>query len=171
MRSAVPKSIESGSIWTECPDIEADEGQIHQLLMNLVINAAEASAKAFREGSKFPHTRGSESRKRKRQFPCRAPAARSYLAIEVSDTGGGIDAATLSRIFDPFFTTKFTGRGLGLAAAHWASFAVTKALFGFRVRSGAAPCSAFCFPRSLGPVIVAKLLLQSAHRRPAGRFS
>ena len=40
----------------------------------------------------------------------------SYVFIEVSDTGGGMDTATQARIFDPFYTTKQTGRGLGLAS-------------------------------------------------------
>jgi two-component system, cell cycle sensor histidine kinase and response regulator CckA len=39
-----------------------------------------------------------------------------YIAIQIVDTGCGMDKATLMQIFDPFFTTKFTGRGLGLPA-------------------------------------------------------
>ena len=42
------------------------------------------------------------------------PVENSYVSVSISDTGSGIDPATMERIFDPFFSTKFTGRGLGL---------------------------------------------------------
>ena len=80
------------------PPVEADPSQIQQVVMNLVINAAEAI------GSRSGVVRLSTSREE------------HHVCIEVADNGCGMDEATRSHIFDPFFTTKNTGRGLGLAA-------------------------------------------------------
>ena len=90
--------------------VEGDAGQIHQLVMNLIINAAESIGGT---GSILLTTgveevaAGSE--------PQLAPG--KYACLRVSDTGCGMDEATRARIFEPFFSTKFSGRGLGLAAA------------------------------------------------------
>lgn len=88
----------------------ADPTQIEQVVMNLCLNAVQASP---RGSSVIIRTRpagiteGQES-----QLP---PGA--CVVLEVQDHGHGIDPALQSRIFDPFFTTKATGRGMGLAAA------------------------------------------------------
>jgi PAS domain S-box-containing protein len=99
------------------PLVEGDSGQIQQLIMNLVINGAEAigpgggtvtvSATLREIGPDYV---------RDNLAGDNIPPG-SYVCLEVHDTGVGMDAATQARIFDPFFTTKFTGRGLGLAAA------------------------------------------------------
>jgi PAS domain S-box-containing protein len=98
------------------PPVEGDAGQIQQLIMNLVINGAEATGTGggmvtisaiLREiGPEYVRDNLSGDNIR--------PG--SYVCLEVHDNGAGMDAATQARIFDPFFTTKFTGRGLGLAA-------------------------------------------------------
>jgi len=91
-------------------------GQVQQVFMNLVLNAAEAIGS--HEGLITVKT-GVESVNARyiRQHPEAAGLQPGkYVSLEVSDNGGGMDEATRARIFDPFFTTKFTGRGLGLAA-------------------------------------------------------
>ena len=102
----------------QLPLVEADEAQLRQVLLNLVINAAEAIgdrpggcieirtlALAIDEAWLREHLLHGSLK----------PGP--HACLEISDTGCGIDPAILGRIFDPFFTTKFTGRGLGLAAA------------------------------------------------------
>ncbi len=98
------------------PAIEVDATQIRQIVMNLVINASEAIGD--QDGVITVSTGCLDCREEylKDAWLVDPIAEGSYVALEVSDTGCGMDKETLARIFDPFFTTKFTGRGLGMAA-------------------------------------------------------
>jgi PAS domain S-box-containing protein len=99
------------------PPIEADAGQIQQIVMNLVINGAEAIGED-RQGTVLLSTRTQDVDEDyvRTAFAGEDLPPGRYVALEVHDTGCGMDPDTMARIFDPFFTTKFTGRGLGLAA-------------------------------------------------------
>lgn len=99
------------------PPVEADPVQLQQVVMNLVSNAAEAVG--VRPGVIGIRTGWREIETAPPPAAARAGELRpgTYVYVEVSDTGAGMQPETVERIFDPFFTTKFTGRGLGLAAA------------------------------------------------------
>ncbi|MDF1591939.1 MAG: response regulator [Desulfobacterales bacterium] len=92
--------------------IEADEGQIEQVLLNLYVNAADAMP---RGGDLYLKTKNITHREIKRK-PFN-PLPGKYVLMQFIDTGVGIDAETQKRIFDPFFTTKEMGRGTGLGLA------------------------------------------------------
>jgi PAS domain S-box-containing protein len=98
------------------PPIEADAAQVRQVIMNLIINASEAigdEGGIISVATSLVHCDSLYLRQAKlhEELP-----EGDYVCLEVSDTGCGMDQATMGRIFEPFFTTKFTGRGLGLAA-------------------------------------------------------
>jgi DNA-binding response OmpR family regulator/nitrogen-specific signal transduction histidine kinase len=117
VRRFIPRRLEL--VFDTAPDlprIEADAGQMQQLLMNLIINAAESIGENDR-GTVTVTTSAVlldagffEGLEEKRPG--------DYVVLTVTDTGIGMDEATRARIFDPFFTTKFAGRGLGLSAVH-----------------------------------------------------
>jgi two-component system, cell cycle sensor histidine kinase and response regulator CckA len=100
------------------PAVMGDPTQLRQIVMNLVINAADSLGdrtdghvvvRTFTRDLTADDFRGAV-------HSPKLPAGR-YVGLEVSDNGCGMPPEILARIFEPFFTTKFSGRGLGLAAA------------------------------------------------------
>src|SRR5205814_4749780 len=81
------------------PRLEGDPEQLEQVLLNLMINAIEASPNG-------------------ETVKIFAEAERGTVVIKVIDQGHGVPAANIDRLFDPFFTTKEHGTGLGLPLAH-----------------------------------------------------
>ena len=91
--------------------VDADKGQISQVINNLIINANQAmpSGGEIRIRMSNLHVRHAE-----------VPALKfgDYVCIEVRDEGTGISPQNLKKIFDPYFTTKRKGNGLGLASSY-----------------------------------------------------
>jgi PAS domain S-box-containing protein len=110
----IPKIIRvdlrlSGDVGT----VMADPSQIGQVLMNLGVNARDAMP----DGGTLviSTTKAVLDRQYCAVHPETKPA--TYVLLSVSDTGTGMDKATVARIFDPFFTTKERGKGTGLGLA------------------------------------------------------
>jgi signal transduction histidine kinase len=83
------------------PTVLADADQMRQVVLNIVLNAAEAMVQ------------GGELR-----LASASNVAKKAVELRISDTGPGIPDEVRARIFEPFFTTKKTGTGLGLAVAY-----------------------------------------------------
>ena len=110
LQQTFPKIITFNiEIETELPLINADHTQIHQILLNLCVNARDAMPKGGVIAIKAHIATGDKLIER---FP--EAHNHSYICITVSDTGIGMDETTRDRIFDPFFTTKEKGKGTGL---------------------------------------------------------
>ena len=98
------------------PAIEADVAQLQQIVMNLVINAAEAIGEQSGSVIVSSGTQHLDRTAASSLLAAEALTEGDFVFLQVNDTGHGMDEATLAKIFDPFYTTKFQGRGLGLAA-------------------------------------------------------
>lgn len=97
------------------PAIEADPGQMAQILRNLLHNGFEALQ--GRQGRVHLQAQRSELGLPELELPgwVERPEPGAYLGMGVEDEGAGMDPGTLARVGDPFFSTKASGRGLGLA--------------------------------------------------------
>lgn len=113
-----PKNIElhvdyPGTVWS----VNGDATQLHQVLLNLCVNAKDAMPSGGKLGLKLENQRLDDV------FTQMRVDARPglYSIITISDTGTGIPPGIIDRIFDPFFTTKSPGKGTGIGLATVAS--------------------------------------------------
>ncbi|GAB4248812.1 MAG: hypothetical protein OHK005_15470 [Candidatus Methylacidiphilales bacterium] len=116
-RAAVPKQI--GLEWnpaSSLPVIRADIGQLQQVVMNLITNAAESIQGSDGNVSVCTGHGAFSAEDLLQSRLGDHPSPGNYVWVEVTDNGCGMDQVTAKRIFDPFFTTKTTGRGLGMAS-------------------------------------------------------
>lgn len=85
------------------PTVRADSAQLHQVMMNLILNAQQALA--------------GQSGPREIEIRCRHDRRGGTVSIDVADNGPGVPPALRSRIFEPYFTTKARGAGTGVGLA------------------------------------------------------
>ncbi|MBI4182742.1 MAG: PAS domain S-box protein [Proteobacteria bacterium] len=139
LRATLPTTVElSRDIPARLPPALADPGEIHQVLMNVVVNAYQAigdrpgrvgvsARERMIDGGCAASLVSEQKLRRGRMFRVVSEADGEggsawvgllepgrHVAITVEDDGAGMDYATLERIFEPFFTTKAAGRGTGL---------------------------------------------------------
>ena len=114
----VPKRAEFVlNLHANSPKVEADPGQMQQIVMNLLLNAVEALENE--QGTITVSTSEITIDEDDLVLWNRANQLLqpgNFVRLQVKDNGIGMATETAQKIFDPFFTTKFTGRGLGLAA-------------------------------------------------------
>lgn len=117
LRSTLPTTLEvRAELEANLPDVLGAPVQLHQVVMNLCVNASHAMQKTGVLSVRLARVVATP------ELSLRAPDlvdARSYVRLSVRDTGSGMSPETMSHIFEPFFTTKTgEGSGLGLAVVH-----------------------------------------------------
>jgi signal transduction histidine kinase len=98
------------------PPVQGDVVQLRQVVLNLLTNASDALARGQGEIRMATYRTTPEALDASAAVLDTHPTAKTLVALDVTDTGEGMDEPTRERIFEPFFSTKAQGRGLGLAA-------------------------------------------------------
>jgi two-component system, NtrC family, sensor kinase len=123
----------------QLPPIDAFAGQLNQVWMNLLANAAQAVGRKFGEVVVRTRVQG------------------EYVSVSITDTGCGISPEHLNRIFDPFFTTKPVGEGTGLGLS--ISFSIVKRHGGaIEVKSQPGQGSSFTVTLPVNPKVNSKTI-------------
>ena len=104
--------------------VEADQGQIEQVLLNLYFNASDAMGGGGTLSIETENMIDTDIKNKPYD-----PKPGNYVWLKVTDTGTGMDKETIERIFEPFFTTKKMGRGTGLGLA--SAYGIVKAHGGY----------------------------------------
>ncbi|MEQ1862953.1 MAG: ATP-binding protein, partial [Chthoniobacteraceae bacterium] len=118
LRATAPAGIElAAEIHPGVPPVFADSTQLHQVLLNLCTNGIQAMGRG--PGELRVLLSSADAPRELRGAHPGLPAG-PLVSLAISDTGHGMDAATLARAFEPFYSTKATGEGtgLGLAVVH-----------------------------------------------------
>jgi len=117
LQSTIKKSVSiERNLKCDVPQVTGDNTQIQQVVMNLIINAAEALGDKNGTITVALVKKVVQTEQNEVDYSGTAIPPGVYACMEVSDNGCGMDDATQKRIFEPFFTTKLTGRGLGMSA-------------------------------------------------------
>jgi CheY-like chemotaxis protein len=135
------------------PSVVADRGELQQVVMNLLTNAAEALGDEPGSVTIATSLRHLDAQAVASTFAGDELEPGDYVHLEVTDTGSGMSAEVRARLFDPFFTTKQSGRGLGMSAV----LGIVRAHHGaIRVDSTSGRGTTFrlWFPSSAHPVSV-----------------
>jgi two-component system cell cycle sensor histidine kinase/response regulator CckA len=117
IQTSIPKTVQLRmELENNLPVVEGDPGQLQQVIMNLVINGAEAVGEQTGAVLVTSAVQKVDEAYIRQNFEGESLGVGTYVTLEIHDSGCGMSDAVRARIFDPFFTTKFTGRGLGLSA-------------------------------------------------------
>jgi two-component system cell cycle sensor histidine kinase/response regulator CckA len=114
LKRLIPENIELHFLPGESLGrVKVDPGQVDQIVMNLVINARDATP----NGGKILIETSNQELDRTDSGPQSSAQSGSYVMIAISDNGCGMSAETQAHVFEPFFTTKEQGKGTGLGLA------------------------------------------------------
>ncbi len=100
----------------DLPAVEGDRSRLQQVVLNLIVNAAEAIEAEEGEIVLTTRTVRTDETIQRAGWRGDVPPPGRWVLLEVRDDGAGMSEDTAQRVLEPFFTTKFKGRGLGLAA-------------------------------------------------------